>query len=322
MHQSDVPAGHEVLFDFQQRILAHKTVDAWDNIPHAGMVMDLDATNVLAFVKALRDHPEFRDVRVTLNSVMLKIIAEALKESPELNAHVKHDRKSDLGSFVYHDEINIAVPFLLEDGRTISVVVKDVGGKSLREVCQTMADMPRRVYNTDVDCMMYEGAIRDTIARLKRLELGVLRRVFANFIGKTKVRMPSRQELRRYRETPDEDKITVDDFLSATILVSNIGSIMPELRGHINLLEIIPPQAAVIGLCAVQKRPVVVTDEEGDDSIEIREILPLTIYIDHRAIALSQMIGFLKRILELCERPELLGVEMPSPVEAEPVAAL
>ena len=55
-------------------------------------------------------------------------------------------------------------------------------------------------------------------------------------------------------------------------------------KGMCALLEIIPPQTTAFAINAAQKRPTVVTDENGNDKIEIRLILPITIAIDHRAL--------------------------------------
>lgn len=332
MFKPDIPIREKVPFDLQRRIMAHLTVDSWDNIPHAGLVMDLDVTAVLTFIDRLRGHPDFEGVRVTLNSVLLKIIAECLKRSPALNAHVDYSKSADFGSVTVFDEIHIATPFLLEDGRTITTVLKDVGNKSLRDVCLGMEDLRRRVGNTNVDYVMYEAAVRDTIDRLKRLKLGVLRRIRRNFIGRTKIARPGRRALREYRKIPESDRITVDDLISATILVSNIGSVMKELRAHIALLEVIPPQVLVIGLCAARKQPLVMTDEDGNDSIEIRWTIPMSVYADHRAVDFARAVGFLKEMVALCTNPErLVGgarlperarSEAPEPLAPVPVGAL
>jgi pyruvate/2-oxoglutarate dehydrogenase complex dihydrolipoamide acyltransferase (E2) component len=306
MQLVSMQAGAETLFDFQQRVMAHKTIRSWEEIPHAGLVFDLDLTDVVRYIAELKAYREFRDVRITLNSFVIKMIAEAVQASPALNAHISYNRKRELGSIRYCQDVNIAVPTRLRDGRTIAVVLKQANSKTLREVCLAMEDMPRRLSNTNVDCMLYEGSIKDTIQRLKRLEFSVLRRIYANFVGKTKVRLPSRRELRQYRAIPDKDKITAEDFFSATLLVSNIGSLIRDMRVHIAFLEIIPPQAAVIGLGTLTKQPVVMTDAAGKDTIQIRQILPVSLYVDHKALAMHHVLGFLQKMSDLAKNPRTL----------------
>lgn len=50
-------------------------------------------------------------------------------------------------------------------------------------------------------------------------------------------------------------------------------------------------------LMQAQKRPTVVTDENGNDKIEIRLILPITIAIDHRALDYGDVVPFMRKFL-------------------------
>lgn len=291
-------------FDIQRRVVAHKTVESWDTIPHAGVVIELDVTEVVALVRELRTTPEFTGVPLTLNSVMLKIIAESFKASPALNARITYNKRNNTGVFHYLDSIDIAVPLLASCNRMITPVLRDAGSKSLRELCLAMEDLKRRACNTDVDLLLLEAAFDDSWKRLRKGQLlTVLRRLWANLAGSGKLKMPPRAERRRFRDLPDTDRLTAADLLDATTLVSNVGSILPDLRCHGALLEIIPPQISAFALAGVRKQPVVMSDDTGADMIVVRQIMPVTMYADHRAIDLEHGLGFLKRLLQLCEAP-------------------
>ena len=56
------------------------------------------------------------------------------------------------------------------------------------------------------------------------------------------------------------------------------------------------PQVAILDLEAIVKRPVVVTDERGDDSIAIRPMTYLPMSWDHRALDGAEAARFLSRI--------------------------
>jgi pyruvate/2-oxoglutarate dehydrogenase complex dihydrolipoamide acyltransferase (E2) component len=61
------------------------------------------------------------------------------------------------------------------------------------------------------------------------------------------------------------------------------------------------PQVAILDLEAVIKRPVVVTDEDGNDSIAIRPMTVLGLSWDHRALdgaLAAQFLAAVKRRLE------------------------
>jgi pyruvate/2-oxoglutarate dehydrogenase complex dihydrolipoamide acyltransferase (E2) component len=59
-----------------------------------------------------------------------------------------------------------------------------------------------------------------------------------------------------------------------------------------------PPEAAILGVGAVQKKAVVVNDE-----VQIRPILPLSLAMDHRAIDGAPAAQFFARLKGLLETP-------------------
>ena len=70
------------------------------------------------------------------------------------------------------------------------------------------------------------------------------------------------------------------------------------------LLEIIPPQIFAIGIGATQKKPVVVQDDNGIDRIDIRQVLPMCIAFDHRALDFGEIVPFLERLDDIFDNPE------------------
>lgn len=71
-----------------------------------------------------------------------------------------------------------------------------------------------------------------------------------------------------------------DDLAGGTFTLSNPGSV-----GAVSALAIInQPQVAILGVPAIQRRPWVIADERGEESIAIRPILRLAVTFDHRAV--------------------------------------
>ncbi|HEU4978011.1 MAG TPA: dihydrolipoamide acetyltransferase family protein [Solirubrobacteraceae bacterium] len=91
--------------------------------------------------------------------------------------------------------------------------------------------------------------------------------------------------------------LSPDDVQAGTFTITNPGQ-----YGSIMATPVInQPQVAILDLEAIVKRPVVVTDAQGDDSIAIREMTILGLSWDHRALdgALSaQFLAAVKRRLE------------------------
>jgi 2-oxoglutarate dehydrogenase E2 component (dihydrolipoamide succinyltransferase) len=61
------------------------------------------------------------------------------------------------------------------------------------------------------------------------------------------------------------------------------------------------PQVAILDLGAIAKKPVVITDKEGNDSIAIRSMITMAIGFDHRVVdgaVADQFMGVVKSVLE------------------------
>jgi len=92
-------------------------------------------------------------------------------------------------------------------------------------------------------------------------------------------------------------ELTADDVQGGTFTITNPGQ-----YGSVMATPIInQPQVGILDLEAVVKRPVVVSDRDGNDSIAIRPITILGLSWDHRALdgALSaRFLASVKRGLE------------------------
>jgi pyruvate/2-oxoglutarate dehydrogenase complex dihydrolipoamide acyltransferase (E2) component len=92
-------------------------------------------------------------------------------------------------------------------------------------------------------------------------------------------------------------ELTPDDVRGGTFTITNPGQ-----YGSIMATPVInQPQVAILDFVATVKRPVVVTDADGNDSIAIRPMTILGLSWDHRALdgALSaQFLAAVKRELE------------------------
>jgi pyruvate dehydrogenase E2 component (dihydrolipoamide acetyltransferase) len=111
------------------------------------------------------------------------------------------------------------------------------------------------------------------------------------------------KERLEYNKIPKTDRLTPDDILDASILVSNIGSINRNHRGNVSMLEIIPPQVAVIGVSAIQEKPGVFVNSEGKKEIGIRSYLPMCIAFDHRWLDYIHVVPFQQTIDEILANP-------------------
>ncbi|SEO26992.1 2-oxoglutarate dehydrogenase E2 component [Actinacidiphila rubida] len=95
------------------------------------------------------------------------------------------------------------------------------------------------------------------------------------------------------------NKITPDDLAGATFTISNTGS-----RGALFDTVIVPPnQAAILGIGATVKRPVVVETAEGT-VIGVRDMTYLSLSYDHRLVDGADAARYLSAVKEILEAGE------------------
>ena len=95
-------------------------------------------------------------------------------------------------------------------------------------------------------------------------------------------------------------KLSIDDIQGGTFTISNYG-----VFGTIIGTPIInQPQVAILGIGAIKKRPMVLTDKDGTDSIGIRSMTYLTLSFDHRLIDGAVGGRFLARLKWILENFE------------------
>lgn len=92
-------------------------------------------------------------------------------------------------------------------------------------------------------------------------------------------------------------RLTPDEVQGSTFTITNPGSL-----GAVFGLPIInQPNVAILGVGGIAKAPVVVTDNQGNDSIAIRSLVHLTLGYDHRVIdgaVADQFMALVKKTLE------------------------
>jgi 2-oxoglutarate dehydrogenase E2 component (dihydrolipoamide succinyltransferase) len=98
-----------------------------------------------------------------------------------------------------------------------------------------------------------------------------------------------------------EEKISVADLQGGTFTITNGG-----VFGSLLSTPILnPPQSAILGMHAIQKRPVVVAEQ-----VVVRPMMYLALSYDHRLVDGREAVSFLVRVKECVENPERLLLEV------------
>ena len=294
-------------FGIQRKIVANMTTESWQNIPHVSYLYEPDVTDFLAKFKVFQAECGY-EVKPTFNAVLLKAIAEAIEVDPVINAHIHYERGLVRGKVTVFDNIDISVPWTLPDGNMMTITMKDMGNKTLKEIAEYQADINRRLEKTNLTEALYSVSFHDTVEKLKKGHvLKAIKRIYgANTNPNHKIKLLKGAEKKAYEAIPETERITRKDLKQGTITVSNIGADSRGLAGECAMLMVIPPQICAIGVGALQRRPVVVKNENGEEEIVIRTILPMNICFDHRALDFGEVRPFLTKMQEIFENPEMI----------------
>lgn len=297
----------EEYFGIARKIVSNMTSQSWEEIPHGVVTYDADVTELFKEYKKLNAGCTDKTKKITINTVMLKILCEAFKAAPKMNTHLEFNRKLVRGRLKFFDHIDISMPMVLPSGEMMTVNMHNMGNKTLTQMTADINDTIRRAKNSDMNEVMYEVSLANTLEGLKDGKIAqTINRLIGSKTGKHKVKTLSGKAKKEYYSIPLSDRLTKHDIEQGTTTVSNLGSIYREQKGICTILEIIPPQTTAIAVNAAQKRATVVTDENGNDKIETRLVMPLTIAIDHRALDYGDVVPFMRKLDEIFENPTVI----------------
>ena len=109
-------------------------------------------------------------------------------------------------------------------------------------------------------------------------------------------------ETRELFSRAQKGRLRPEEYSEGTFTVSNLG-----MTGIEDFCAIVnPPEAGILAVSAIRKKPVVVTGEDGDDRIEIRPMMKIRLSVDHRVVDGMLAAQFVYEIKRLLEEPTLL----------------
>jgi 2-oxoglutarate dehydrogenase E2 component (dihydrolipoamide succinyltransferase) len=128
------------------------------------------------------------------------------------------------------------------------------------------------------------GLVVPVVRNADRLSLAEVERAIAELAGRAK-----------------ENKLRPEDLEGGTFTISNGG-----IYGSMLSTPILnPPQSGILGLHAIQKRPVAV-----GEAIALRPMMYVALSYDHRIVDGREAVQFLVRIKECIEDPERILIEV------------
>ena len=152
LEQMGIPAGSYDLvpLDGMRKVIARRMTESFRDIPHFPLTVDIELDNLLAARTKINTALESRGVKVSVNDMIIKAVALALKAVPEANASYTPD------GIAMHHNADIAVAVAI-DGGLITPIVRKAETKSLADIAKEMKDLAQRARDRKLKPEEFQG---------------------------------------------------------------------------------------------------------------------------------------------------------------------
>ena len=289
------PAGRVKISPLARKLAAEKGIDPagvtgsgpGGRVVRVDVIAAASAPRSAAPAAVSRSGP-VQEERTVAVSGMREAIARRLVES-----------KTQLPHFYLEIEID-AAPLLsireqLNRGLETAGVKLSVNDFVLKAAAEALRLVPQVNASWLGDSIRYHGAAHVSFA--VAIEDGLITPVVRDTHLKDVFQIST--EAKALGKRAKEKKLKPDEFTGGTFCVSNLGMMgIPRFSAIIN-----PPNAAILAVGAIVKKPVV-----RDDAITVGQTMTLTLSCDHRVVDGAVGASYLNALKSLLESPALLLV--------------
>ncbi len=225
-----------------------------------------------------------------------KRIAEAMVESKYTAPHVSHHDDADVTDLV--DARAELKPRAEERGIRLTYMPFII-----KAVVAALNEHPEMnaVLDEENDEIVYRDYYNIGIATAT--DVGLMVPVLENADEKGLLQLAS--EMNELVQKARERTISPDELQGSTFTITNIGGIGGEYATPI----INYPEAGILAIGEISRKPRVVADDDGTESIEPRSVMTLSASFDHRLIDGAVGAQFTNTVIEYLENPHLLLLE-------------
>jgi pyruvate dehydrogenase E2 component (dihydrolipoamide acetyltransferase) len=131
-----------------RKVIAKRLSESLFTSPHFYLTMSIDMDSAM---QARAKINEFTSVKISFNDLVLKAVAVALKQHPNVNSSWLGDR------IRYNEHVNIGVAVAVEDGLLVPVV-RFADGKSLSHISAEVKDFAQRAKSKKLQPSDWEGS--------------------------------------------------------------------------------------------------------------------------------------------------------------------
>jgi pyruvate dehydrogenase E2 component (dihydrolipoamide acetyltransferase) len=145
------PGSYDLVpLDGMGRTIARRMSDSFRDVPHFPLTIDLEIDRLLDARIKINAALERRGVKVSVNDLVIKAAAQALKAVPQANASYTPE------GIAMHHNADVAVAVALEHG-LITPIVRAAETKSLAEIATEMKDLASRARDKKLKPEEFQG---------------------------------------------------------------------------------------------------------------------------------------------------------------------
>jgi pyruvate dehydrogenase E2 component (dihydrolipoamide acetyltransferase) len=135
-----------------RKVTARSLSEAWQTVPHVTQFDEADITKLEEFRKKNQDKIEKAGGKLTVTSLVLKIVGLALQKFPQFNASVDMDNQQ----IIYKHYFNVGIAVDTEQGLLVPVV-RDVNKKSLADLSAELSDLAKKARSKELSLDQMQG---------------------------------------------------------------------------------------------------------------------------------------------------------------------
>jgi pyruvate dehydrogenase E2 component (dihydrolipoamide acetyltransferase) len=145
--RADIPESQDIVLSSVRRTIAKRLVQSKGPVPHFYLTVDVAMDRVWDAYKALRDQKS----SISINDIIVKATALALRQHPEINASFAGDH------LTLYSRVHIGMAVALDDG-LITPVLRDADLKPLEEISEEARTLVERARARKLQPNEYTGA--------------------------------------------------------------------------------------------------------------------------------------------------------------------
>ncbi|ESQ94216.1 pyruvate dehydrogenase complex dihydrolipoamide acetyltransferase [Asticcacaulis benevestitus] len=152
LEQMGIPAGSYDLVPLNnmRKVIARRLTESFRDIPHFPLTVDIELDNLLAARTKINTALESQGVKVSVNDIVIKAVALALKIVPEANASFTSE------GIALHHNADVAMAVAI-DGGLITPIIRKAETKSLSQIAKETKDLAARARDMKLKPEEFQG---------------------------------------------------------------------------------------------------------------------------------------------------------------------